>query len=387
MRATITRAVVGVLLLAGCGDDPKRTPGSGGGSAPATAPAAIATAAPASAAPLPARWYADSDDNGIPNFVEQEIGKDPRVDDCTQQRCRLPRGTSVAQAARGRATVIALDASGSMAAQAGGGMTKMAAAKRAIRSYVRNTPPALDRFGLVVFGNRGDNSKAGRRASCKGVETLAPVGSLDGGKVVRVLSLFEPTGWTPLAAALTEAGRSFRAGAREVARILLVTDGLETCGGNPVAAATRLQRKGVHVVVDVVGLDVGAAKAKRLRAVAAATGGRYVDARTTDALISRFQGFAGEQSRLASQLICLGAHSARATICRGSMRDAAMINMNMKANALRIHGDETAAKEIDRFVGDLRDRADDDIAADSATLEGRAAKVRRELDRIAKQAG
>jgi Mg-chelatase subunit ChlD len=379
----MTPVVVAVLLLAGCGGESRTTPSSDAG----TTTAAATATAPASAAPLPARWYADSDDNGIPNFIELEIGKDPAVDDCTQRRCRLPRGTSTAQAARGRATVIALDASGSMAAPAGGGMTKMAAAKRAIRSYVRNTPPALDRFGFVVFGHRGDNSAAGRRASCRGVETLAPVGGFDGGKVVRVLAAFEPTGWTPLAAALTEAGRSFRAGAREVARILLVTDGLETCGGNPVAAATRLQRGGVHVVVDVVGLDVDAAKAKRLRAVAAATGGRYVDARTTAALISRFQRFAGEQTRLASQLICLAAHGARATICRAGMRDAATIAMNTKANALRVDGDETAAKEVDRFVGDLRDRADDDIAAGNAALEGRAAKVRRELERIARQRG
>jgi hypothetical protein len=386
MRATMTCVLVG-LLLAGCGGESRTTPSSGASSTSASAPADVTTQAPSSGAPLPARWYADSDDNGIPNFIEREIGRDPDVDDCTQRQCRLPRGASTGQAARGRATVIALDASGSMAAPAGGGTTKMAAAKRAIRSYVRNTPPALDRFGFVVFGHRGDNSEAGRRASCRGVETLAPVGGFDGGKVVRVLSRLEPSGWTPIAAALTEAGRSFRSGAWEVARILLVTDGLETCGGDPVAAATRLQHMGVHVVVDVVGLDIDATKAKRLRAVADATGGRYVDARTTDALISRFQGFAGEQSRLVSQLICLGTHSARATICHASMRDVATINMNMKANALRIDGDEAAASEVDRLVTELRDRADDDIAADGVTLKGRAARVQRELDRIAKQAG
>lgn len=373
--------MVGVLLLAGCGGDDKKTPRQG-----ARSPAVTAPPAASGARPLPARWYADADANGIPDFVERELGRDPEADDCTQNACPLPRGATGAQATRGRATVIALDASGSMAAPAGGGMTKMAAAKRAIRGYVRNTPPALDRFGFVVFGNRGDNSQAGRAASCNGVQTLARVGAFNGAKVARVLSRFKPTGWTPIAAALTEAGRSFGPATKEVARILLVTDGLETCGGDPVAAAKHLQRKGVHVVVDVVGLDIDTAKARRLRAVADATGGRYIDARTTGALLSRFEGLAAEQSRLASQLVCLAAHRDQAAVCRAGMRDAATIAMSSKATGMRADGDEAGASEVDRLVVDLRARSDEDVASQTTEADRRAATLQRQLDRIAKQA-
>jgi hypothetical protein len=381
MRTPVAPLLVSMLLVAGCGDDDSDSQRR---SSTAARPASVA---PASSRPLPAKWYVDSDDNGIPDFVERALGYDPRVDDCTQRRCPLPAGTTAAQAARGRSTVIALDASGSMAASAGGGITKMAAAKRAIRSYIRETPAALDRFGLVVFGHRGDNSAGGRAASCKGVETLAPVGSLRGAEISRVLARFKPTGWTPIAAALTEAGRSLRAaGSGAVARILLVTDGLETCGGRPVSAARKLQRTGVHVVVDVVGLDLDAAKARPLRAVAAATGGRYVDARTTGALLSRFEGFSRESRRLAAQLGCLGRSRDRATICQAHMRDVATIEMNSRADHLRIDGDAAGGKEVDRLVAALRARTDDEIASDRMALDRRAAEVQRQLDAIAEQA-
>ena len=272
-----------------------------------------------------------------------------------------------------------------MGAAAGGAITKMAAAKRAIRDYVRNTPEALDRFGFVVFGHRGNNSESGRPASCKGVQTLAPVGGFDAGKVERVLRRFRPAGWTPIAAALTEAGRSFRAGTREVARILLVTDGLETCGGDPIAAARRLQRKGVHVTVDVVGLDVNAGEARRLRAVARATGGRYVDAQTTDVLAARFHDFAAASRRLGAQLSCLGYARDRATICRARLRDTATIMMSREVNALIGARDEAGAKEAQRLIDVLRARADDDIEAGIATMDRRAAEVQRQLDEIAEQ--
>lgn len=374
--------MVGVILFAGCGGDDKPTRGTGRGPAAATAPAA----ANGAARRLPAKWYVDSDDNGIPDFVERAIGSDPTIDDCTQSGCTIPKGAASGQAERGRSTVIALDASGSMVARAGRGMTKMAAAKQAIRDYVQHTPAALDRFGLVVFGHRGNNSNAGRATSCRGVQTLAPLGGFEGGQVSRALARFKPTGWTPIAAALTEAGRSFRPGATELARILLVTDGLETCGGDPVAAAKALQRKGVHVVVDVVGLDVDAAKARRLRAVADVTGGRYVDARTTNALITRFQGFAAQAAALSSQLICLGSNRDHATICRGAMRDHATIDMNFRVNGLRRTGDEAGAREVERLIAALRSRSDRDISAGIARLDRRVAEVQREFDRIAEQA-
>lgn len=82
-----------------------------------------------------------------------------------------------------------------------------------------------------------------------------------------------PAGWTPLAAAITAA--SSQPGPRGV--VYVVSDGIETCGGDPVAAAQRAHA--AQVVVNVVGFGIAdRAEEAALRAVAAAGGGRYLPA-------------------------------------------------------------------------------------------------------------
>ena len=68
--------------------------------------------------------------------------------------------------------------------------------------------------------------------------------------------------------------------------ILLVSDGSETCGGDPVAAAKALIATGYNLKVAVVGFGVaGNARARdQLSAIAAATGKVYFSAETSQAL-------------------------------------------------------------------------------------------------------
>lgn len=60
----------------------------------------------------------------------------------------------------------------------------------------------------------------------------------------------------------------------------MVSDGLETCGGDPVAVARELHEQGLRVTVDIVGFGAGAADTKQLKQIAAAGGGDYFDAKT-----------------------------------------------------------------------------------------------------------
>ena len=78
----------------------------------------------------------------------------------------------------------------------------------------------------------------------------------------------------------------------EVNKIVLVSDGIETCGGDPVAAAEELNRSGIEVEIDVVGFGVPDDEADQLRDVASAGGGEYFDART-GALLEYDQALAG----------------------------------------------------------------------------------------------
>src|SRR4030095_14176464 len=69
--------------------------------------------------------------------------------------------------------------------------------------------------------------------------------------------------------------RHFAANARE-RFIVLVSDGKETCQGDPVVAAKALAAKGI--TVHTVGFIVDTAARGQLQAIAQTTGGTYFDA-------------------------------------------------------------------------------------------------------------
>lgn len=66
--------------------------------------------------------------------------------------------------------------------------------------------------------------------------------------------------------------------------MIVVSDGKETCGGDPCAAVRELRAAGIDVRVDVIGFDVGADERAQLVCIAGAGGGRYYDARTPEEL-------------------------------------------------------------------------------------------------------
>ncbi len=185
---------------------------------------------------------------------------------------------TAAQAAINR-VMIAIDASGSMAARIGG-ETKMDAAKRAAIGFLGGIP-AGTQVGLVAFGHRGTNLPSGKGASCRGVETIYRLGSANTAQVEAALRGVRPTGWTPLASAITAAGSSFSPSRTPGAQVVyVVSDGLETCGGDPVAAARTLNRGPVKAVVNIIGFDLAPADRAQLAAVASAGGGTFVEAKT-----------------------------------------------------------------------------------------------------------
>jgi hypothetical protein len=64
--------------------------------------------------------------------------------------------------------------------------------------------------------------------------------------------------------------------------VVLVTDGIESCGGNPVASARKL-KENEDITVHVIGFGMGGAEdedQRSLRAIAEASGGRFVTARS-----------------------------------------------------------------------------------------------------------
>ncbi|KQL45168.1 magnesium chelatase [Brevibacillus choshinensis] len=172
--------------------------------------------------------------------------------------------------------MILLDASGSMAASAGG-KTRMQSAKEAITSFAASLPAGAN-VSLRVYGHEGSGSEADKAHSCASSEVMYPMQAYDKQKLQSSLAQFKPAGWTPIALALQQAEEDLRplTGEQNTNIIYLVSDGIETCGGNPVEAAKQLADSDITPIVNVVGFGVDGEGQQQLKKVAEAAGGRYV---------------------------------------------------------------------------------------------------------------
>lgn len=173
---------------------------------------------------------------------------------------------------------VMIDGSGSMAGRIGG-RTKLELAHEAARSFVDALPPSVQ-ASLLVFGQQGDNSPAGKARSCAALDVLAPM-STDRERMRAALAQVRAVGWTPLAAGLERAEGMLTTSATPGDQIIyVVSDGEETCGGDPVAAARRINGGSTRAIVNVIGFDLPSRDAAALQAVAEAGGGAFVNVAT-----------------------------------------------------------------------------------------------------------
>jgi len=101
----------------------------------------------------------------------------------------------------------------------------------------------------------------------------------------------KPAGWTPLAASIRSArddlAKQQGEGVQNI--IYVVSDGVETCGGNPVQEAKNLHHSNIKAVVNIIGFDVDDAGQKALKAVADVGGGSYQTVNNQEDLKSYFE--------------------------------------------------------------------------------------------------
>ncbi len=185
------------------------------------------------------------------------------------------RVTSASSSASGSTTFgaveVILDASGSMLQQLDG-KRRIEIAKDSLRHLLEDVIPAGTPFAFRVFGHREADS-------CR-TDLEIPLAPLD----VRAATS-RVAGVAAKNRAKTPIGASLRAvksdlGAVEgPATVVLVTDGEETCDGDPAAAIEELQRAGFDVRVNIVGFAIDDLALKEtFEAWARAGGGRYVEA-------------------------------------------------------------------------------------------------------------
>ena len=179
-----------------------------------------------------------------------------------------------------RAVEIVVDASRSMWGQIGG-RSKMEIAKSILEEVTYWFPDDLD-LALRAYGH----TSASEQKNCADSSLLVPFADGNREAIRYAIAGLQPTGQTPIAYALEQAGRDFGSADSDRA-VVLVSDGIESCGGDPVAAAFALRAQ--DIVVHLIGFGLGSsadADAASLQAVASASGGRYVTAGSAEELKS-----------------------------------------------------------------------------------------------------
>lgn len=203
-----------------------------------------------------------------------------------------PGGLEVALATEAmaeNAVEIILDASGSML-QMLGNRRRMDIARSTLVDLVEKTLPAGTPFAFRAFGTRVANCESDL------LMKLQPLDRVRTGAMVRKLNATNMAK-TPLGASLLAVGEDLK-GVKGQKVVVLLTDGEETCGGDPAAAIESLKKQGLDIRVNVVGFAVDDASLKvSFERWAELGGGRFFDAKNgqelskalTDALRPKFQ--------------------------------------------------------------------------------------------------
>ncbi|MGE0159945.1 MAG: VWA domain-containing protein [Gemmatimonadales bacterium] len=179
-------------------------------------------------------------------------------------------GAGVPRPGSGAVEVI-LDASGSML-QRIDGVRRIELAKQALDRLVTELVPAGTSFAFRAFGHR----EAG---SCRtdleiALSPLAPASATSRIETIQAMNLAR----TPIAGSLALV-RDDLAGVTGPVVVVLVTDGEETCDGDPAATIEALRRSGLDVRVNIVGFAIDEQQLREtFQSWSRIGNGRYIEA-------------------------------------------------------------------------------------------------------------
>ena len=194
---------------------------------------------------------------------------------------------------------IILDSSGSMIATLDG-RKKIDLAKEAFETTIAGINTELIQVAFRAYGFDSSVEKT-QAASCPNTELLVDFGGEPQAIITKANSL-EAYGYTPIAESLRLAGADLKPYANTHRTITLISDGKETCGGDPVAVLEELKKQGIDVQVHVIGFDIDAETRNQLQAIATAGGGKYFDASNAKGLVSSLQIILDEVEQKAEEL-------------------------------------------------------------------------------------
>lgn len=170
--------------------------------------------------------------------------------------------------------IVILDASGSMWGQIDG-KPKQEIARQSLRSALASVP-AGEKIGFMAYGHRD-------KTSCDDVELIVPPAAGTANAISTAADNLKFLGKTPLTAAVKQAAEALNYTEGQT-KIVLITDGLESCGGDPCALGKELKAAGPDFTVDVVGFGLSSDDGRQVACLAEATGGKYIQAPDEKAL-------------------------------------------------------------------------------------------------------
>jgi Ca-activated chloride channel family protein len=181
------------------------------------------------------------------------------------------KGSDSAKEGGARSNLIfILDASGSMWGQIEE-TPKIAIAKEVLTGLIKDLPGDVH-VGLVAYGHR-------RKGDCKDVEELVPLSPVDKEKLIAEIQEINPKGKTPITLSVQMTADKIKV-LEDETTIILVSDGKETCEGDPCALVKELKKLGIKFVMHVIGFDVTEEERAQLECMAKAGGGEYFTAKT-----------------------------------------------------------------------------------------------------------
>jgi phage tail protein X len=176
---------------------------------------------------------------------------------------------------------LIFDASNSMWGQIDG-KAKIEIARTALNELLKEFNGKKHIYlGLRVYGHlnkRCDNSVLEIKPGANNIEPIRK-------KVAKI----KPLGKTPIAYSLQMAAKDFDKNLPGKKIIILITDGLESCGGNPCVAAGILKKAGIITKIHVVGFGLKKKALASLDCIAKPFGGKVIGANNTKELINAFK--------------------------------------------------------------------------------------------------
>lgn len=147
-----------------------------------------------------------------------------------------------------------LDGSGSMNEQ-WDGKSKFSISKQLLTELIdsiQKADPTVE-FGIRVFGHQSPRDAR----NCTDTKLEIPFAANNGPIIQSRLNSITPQGWTPIAYSIFRAAEDFPREPGVKNALIVITDGLETCDGDPCAAGRLMQDKRITLRPFVIGLGLG----------------------------------------------------------------------------------------------------------------------------------